>query len=469
MSLDFTSNPGGLFPRIGRILHVLYLENQYEASLPAAFDAIVAQYQSSLQQIGGNVAIAQDTLARVASNVMSFASQPQGSINTAWDTIVQMVQADQPSQSWTRQTAMAEVIRQMKLGTPTTVQASTIGCTATQITGSVGTGPIITTTLRADGLVQENTIEETLRVVCTQDSYTGTATQGRELFSLVGAPGAPVSGGVFDYDWPTGSNAAVQVNAIDSTQDASSTGNLLTNSDFETWTTASPADTLNNWTLETGAWGTDLQKDTNAYRGSFDLMFLAGTSTNTAIYQEFGTTTGSNIDPSALQSYAVNFWITRTGVVSAGVLVFELVDSTGTVIQDDAGNNNSLSVTLSGITTSYVAHTTVFRLPSNPPDTIRFRIRMSTALAGANVRLDSLAMGIVTPMYTGGPGFAIFSGAVPFVSADGWSIANTNDQGGESYAATFQSGFQRLFDMRTMGLLLPSDGSPTIANTLITS
>ena len=464
--LDFTSNPGGIFPRIGRILHVTYLLDQYEDTLPAAFDDIVAQYATTLQSVAGPVAVAQDSLVRTASNVMAFAVGAEGVQNAAWDTIVGMVLADQPSQSWTRTTAMAEVVRQA-IAQSVTVEANVIGLTPTALTGSVGTGVLVTSTQRGDGLVQENSIEETLRVVCTQDSYTGNATQGQEQFSLVGAPSVS---GPFDYDYPTGSNAAVQVNAISSSSTASTTGTLLTNGDFEAWTTVSAIPNLDNWTLTGGVWGTDIKQDgTNPYQDTYDVEWIAGTAATPILYQEFNSTTGSNVVPPALASLAFNVWLKRVGVVTAGVLTIELVDSTGTVVNDAQGTPNTTTITLSGLTTSYVAHNVVFRLPANPPSVLRFRFHMSTALTGANVRMDSAPFAPLNAFYTGGPSFVVFSGAVPFVGNDGWSLAVTNNQGGATFAATFQSGWQRLFGMRELGLLLPSSGTPTISNTLITA
>ncbi len=467
MALDFTTDPGGLFPRIGRILHVAYLLTPYEASLPGAFNAIDAQYQSTLQDVGGAVATQADSMVRVASGVMGFAS------TAAQNTILEMVQADVPSQARSFPSAMAEVIRQMKLQTKT-VQANVIGTSQVVLTGSVGTGILVVSTKRGDGLVQENTIAEVLRVVCTADSYTGGATVGQEQFSLTGA-GALA--GTWDYDFPSGSGASGAVRAVASDQDGNSTTNLLTNGDFESWsgTSPGPTATLDNWALDgSSAWGTDIQQNAvNPQTGSYCVEFLPGTGVNSILYQVFGdATVGTQPVPSGLYSYAVIIWMRRVGSVSAGVLTIELTDDTGTVLADAQAVNNSSAITCSGLTTSYVAHTAVFRVNATPPSEIRYRFRMSTALVGGSVLIDNACYAGLNAMYAGGPGYALFSGATPFVGGDGWNVTNTNDQGGVSYLGTFQTGFQRLFGMTTLtqgGFLLPSSGSPNIANTLISS
>ena len=472
MAIDFDSGNGSLFYRLGRVLHVAYLLDVYQAAVPASFTALIAQYNSTLQNVIGPTAAAYPGLVPLSSQVMNFTTGGEGSVNLGWDTILATVYGDQPNQSWTRRSAMAEVVRQMGLQSKT-VTANVISCTPTAISGSVGTGVIVVSTLRNDGLVQENTIAETLRVTCTIDSYTGGATQGQEQFSLVGAPAATGSNnsipvGTWDYNYPLGSAAAVQTNAISAFTDASSVGNLLTNGSLALWS-SDPAPTLTNWVLQVGTWGTDAQQDdTDPYQGDFDLQINAG-SANTQLYQEFASSTGTSAEPSALTAYAVNFWIKRTGVVSAGVLTVELIDDAGTVVKDDQNVDNSYTITLSGVATSYAASNAVFRLPQNPPDTMRLQFRISTDLAGASIRIASISFAPMVSMYTGGPTFCIFSGAVPFVGGDGWSIANTNNQGGASNLATFQTGFQRLFDMRSLGLMLPSAVSGSIANTLITS
>jgi len=301
MAIDFTTNPGGMYPRIGRILKVAYLLSPYESSLPPAFLAVFGQYLSSLQPVGGAVEVQADGAVRIASGVMGFATQ------AAQDTVQGMVLADQPSQSSTLQSSMAEVIRQMKAGSYY-VTPNVITATQTALSGSIGNGVLVISTKRGDGLVNENSVAETLRLVCTADSYTGNATVGQEQFGLTGSP---ATAGTWDYDYPTGSGASVSTRAISSAQDGNSNGNLLTNGDFESWsgTTPGPTATLDNWTLGgTSAWGTDLRQNaTNPNGGTYCLQLIPGTGVNTQLYQVFGDSTlGTQPVPDGLASYTVN-------------------------------------------------------------------------------------------------------------------------------------------------------------------
>lgn len=463
MALNFDTGDESAFARLGKILKIPYLTTPYEASLPAAFLEINDGYVTTLTAVGGQVATQANQLARSASNTMTYASQ------AAWGVVQGMVLADQPSQAGTQYSAMAEFIRQMKLQSKT-VQASTIGSSAAALTPFTGTGVLVLTTKRGDGLVQENTIAETLRLVCTADAYTGGATSGQETFGLTGSP---VSAGVWDYDWPTGSGAQTSGNAVSADQDATSGGNLTTNGDFQDWTDDATPE-LVSWQLGgTGAWGTDVQRNSSdPFRSGQDyaLQFNPGAN-NPVIYQVFADgTNGSQATLAGLTSFQVNLWLRKlSGTISAGVLTVELTDNSGTVTADAQGVNNSFTVTLSTLTTGYVAYSGTFRLSATPPASVQLQLRISTDLAGASFLAADVCCAAVRAMYQGGPGYNVFSGATPFVGGDGWTITNTNNQGGASYLATFQTGFQRLFSMTEMGLLLPSSGSPNISNALITA
>lgn len=454
MALDFTTDPGGLFVRLGRVGKLAHLLDTYQDGLPAVFDDLVAQYQSTLQAVGGFVAQQQLGLLRSTSSVMGFAQ------SVSQQTVLQMVEADEPAVARSLHLALREVIRQMVIQAKT-VQSSNVTFTKTALPTNDGTGQLVTSAKRGDGLVQENAFTEQTRIVCTADAYSGGATEGREVFTLTGET---PSAGVWDFDYPQGSGASVTVRAVTADDDATAGANLLTNGDAEEWTDSPPE--LDNWTLETGVWGTDAQQDAAGYRGSFALEIVAGT-TNTTLYQEFDSDTGTSATLSPLTSYAVHFWAKEVAATAAtGVLTVELVNDSGTVINDEQGVANSFTVDLTSLGTTYVPQSGVFRLPANPPDVVRLRFRISTDLTGDNVLIDDICMAPLTAMYTGGPGFVIFSGATQFTRDDGWELDVDNDR--PEFLASWQGLFDRLFGMRQFGLLLPSSGSPNIDDALIT-
>ena len=224
-------------------------------------------------------------------------------------------------------------------------------------------------------------------------------------------------------------------------------------------------------------WGTDIQQTTTTLGGTYALEFLPGTGVNTTLTQQFGsststgTTAGTTTSLTNYQSYSGNFFLKAAGVISAGVLTISLVDGSNTVINDQAGTPNTTTITLSTVTTSWVAHTFNFRLPVKGPSTVRLLFKISTALTGAGLYLDWATFAQPTNLYTGGPGINLFSNpAAPFVAspiADGWTVSFGNNYGGATY---FNSNMQGLVNsmFNIPSLILATSSTPSFPNTLIT-
>lgn len=184
------------------------------------------------------------------------------------------------------------------------------------------------------------------------------------------------------------------------------------------------------------------------------------------------TTLNQAVTLAPLTQYAFCCRMLADVVPAAGVITIDLVDGIGgTVVADEAGTNNSFTVDCTALTTSFTAVTGVFRTPRVLPAAIYLRIRISTGVSsGTSIFIDHAALGAMTELYAGGPSAAIFSGKVPFragsgqVLPDRFTLTATNDRAGE-----FQEWFDRNWDMRGKGLLLPSvtDASETQADTLI--
>jgi len=184
------------------------------------------------------------------------------------------------------------------------------------------------------------------------------------------------------------------------------------------------------------------------------------------------TTLNQRVTLAPLSQYAFNCWMLADVVPAAGVLTIDLVDGIGgTVINDEQGTANSFTIDATTLTTSFVAKNGVFRTPRVLPPIVYLRIRISTAVsAGTSIFIDHAALVQMQELYAGGPSVAIFSGKSPFtkggdqVAADEFTLTVANDRAGE-----FQEWFDRLYDMRAKGLLLPSDtgGAETIDDALI--
>ena len=431
-----------LFTQLGKLGKLLYLTHGGQSGLPAAFTALFAALDPGREAILAPLATGQAGLIRSSA---AWCGTP---LAAAASLIQSVVAADVPAAGGSLGSALTELRRQMRAGSKT-VAACTVAATGTAQSGNVGSGVLLASTRGGDGLVQEHAVAETLRLVCTADSYTGGQPAGQERFTLTGAPNTAA---VSDWNWPAGSSAAATLAA--NSADAS----LATNGNFASWSGSPLA--ADGWTLGTGAWGTDAQQSATGFRGAYSLQFLPG-STLTALSQP--------VSLAALASYGLVFWLrTLSGTASAGTLVAEFVDGSGTLIADAQGVNNSLTVALTGLTTAWAASKVSFRLPAVPPAAVNLRFRLSVALSGASVLLDDVTLAPLTAAYPGGPRVGLFSGATPWAAGDAFDLAVTNDQAGASYGANFQTLLQRVSGDWTF--LLPSTGgTPSYANNLITS
>lgn len=465
MTIALTTSPGGLFRRLGKIGKQIKDINVWQLGIyPTTFTEIVNQYENiagpvtSLPELSAPF-VSQRDAGRLAAATITTAGQ-----TLAIATLNRMVNDDNPQANASLVSlSMSELIRQMKVSADTVkVCAITISFATVPGYTNTGNGTVNTSTKRGDGLVNENSFAETGSLVCTNDAQIG-ATAGYEVFQFSGDAG---QSSPFHYLWPLGAGSGVSLNSIDATKDNTS-GNLLKNSGFEVFTVANTPD---NWSIVVGVAGTDIFSEASIkYSGTKALRF-AGGATLTSIKQQFNV--ASNGTPGKLGSqsqYSVAVWLKVDVVPAAGALTIELIDGANAVINDDQGVANSFTVALTGITTTFTAYKGVFRMPKVLPAAQYIRMRLSTALsAGSNLYIDHLGMGLTTRLYIGGPSLAVHSGSTNWIQGDKFDVPVTNDRGGASNLATFQTLFDRLFGMRAMDMLLPSAGSPTIADSLFT-
>lgn len=452
---------GGLFTRLGKIGKVADRMRVYQGTtLPTNISEVMAQYDT-LRTAVGDVPAADIASRSAVSQIMQTLTAD------AQNTLLSMVLADKPSVSATPAAALQELINQMRTAVAS-VKTCAITATAAAFSTPVanaGNGVMVVSTKRGDGLVQENTIPEVCYVTCTTDNQTGGATLGQETFSYVGEP---LVTDVWSDQYPNGSGQTTPLTAIDASVYQSATGNLLNNGDMESFTSNLPA----GWAALVGVAGTDYLKSTaQVFDGAASLQY-AGGATLTSLTQQFNAAGGTTAALQPDTVYVLNFWSKVDVVPAAGVLTVDLVDATPTTINDDQAVANTQAFTLSGFTTSFVAKSVVFRTPRSLPSTVKLRVRISTALSGgSNLFIDRMALTPASVLYPGGPVAAIFSGqtTAKFIAGDGFVLTTTNDYGGASNLSTFQQLFERLFGMRALGLLLPSNGAPTIADTLIST
>lgn len=453
MSIPLTGS-GGLFTRIGHILGALNALNTARGTTLANHVATVyGDYTSADRSLAANL---YTTLASYQSGGSGLASALQ---SLAQQTVIQMAADDAAQPNASLFNALDYLINQMT-GSSDSVTACSVGASSSAASGNTGNAVVALSAKTATGKVCENAFAEAASLVCTSDSVTGSATAGQERLAYTGIASVADS---LSWLWPAGSGAGSALQAISASvsQSSSARQNQLNNGNFETFTSNTPA----GWVIGTGTAGTTVLKSTaQHYDGSASLQLAGNGTENTQLYQAFGVSTGTTRSLSPYTQYAVNLWVKTDSIPAAGALRIALTDGSGTVVNDTAGNANSVSIGLTTIGTTWTAVSAFFRTPRLVPSNgFRLELKLTTPLSnGVNAFVDRLALAQPTQPYPQAPAIAVFSGSTNLIAADSYTLTFTNDQGG-----AFQRGFDRLFGMRSLGLLLPSSGSPTISASLI--
>lgn len=501
MAVPITS-AGGLFVKLGHDLGIMLdllvamgytgTAPDYSVTFPSKYNTLIADYQNGTPENGviqgvvtaqGGPSTGQPALQALATWQNAQTGQLTYLQSLARCTLIDMVNLDASQPNTQLGTAMAALINNTLQGSYHVTASSPSAGNQTNGTptpnapyaATGNTGPVIVMSLKdGKGNTLDNVFAETLKFTTTADAQSGGATKWQEPISAVGQSANVTN--TLSYLWPAGAGANSRLNCVNS-QANQQGGNLLQNSAFLTFTTANVPD---NWTITVGTAGTQVLNGTGTgFVTTNSLKFVGDSSTLTAVIQNFNTAPSSTVGAGGTSTnlltlpdrpFAVNFWYKLSSASpAAGVLEVALVDSTGTVINDDAGTANSKTVTLSAVAdTSWHNVNAVFRMPAVEPTNtpIALRLRLSTALTtGTSVFLANLGMTQMTQLppttpssagVGGGPFWSVFAGNLQTLTGDNWTVALGNTWG------NFIQGFQRLFGMSSLGLRLPTSGGSAI-------
>ena len=454
MSIQYTGT-GGLFTRLGKIFGTFNNINTFRGTtFPPMVNAIQGQYAGSNQAVIDNI----------YQNASGYQSS-QGSYlftlqSLASDTVLTIVNQSQLQSSITSmRSAMSYLIGQMNADGETVQKCHVSGSSASG-TDNNGNVAILIGFKSNNGITREDVFAELISGVVTQDAQSNGATLGREVITFTGQASV---GDALSFLYPAGSGCAAAVQCISGSQNSGNgTNNYLYNSDFEDWTTPNIPD---GWTVSSGSPGTTINRSSVHYDGSYSLNFTGNGTELTAVYQPFGVAqpSGTPTNVLAVDQMAFNIFAKMDSTPSQGVLEIALVDESNVTTQDEQGVDNSISVDLTTLSTSWESISGFFRSPRVLPSSSRLMIRLTTALeAGKNLYLDRAALAEPFYLYVGGPAVAAFSGNAQSIDGDTYNLTIANDRDGQ-----FQYIFDRFFNMKQMGLYLPSSDSPTISDSLI--
>lgn len=286
------------------------------------------------------------------------------------------------------------------------------------------------------GLDSELAIDDAMFAVCTIDKDTG-GVAGSEQFQIGGKP-AQANGKYSWEEFGSGLGAAMfpaQANSV------------ISNFTFEDFTSDVPT----NWTLDAGTAATTVLEDTGTVYGGNGGTSALRFKGNGAQASQQVSQTGSW---QAGRRYLVAVYVLGDATIAAGALTIQL-EGTGY----SAGSSEKITMNAAALAaaTSWVLKYFFVNIPKEVPSDLKLVIKVTGTLTNnANVRFD---YGGMTPVaYINGHCVAVVAGSEYFVKGDKFTWTVTND--GAGIVQTF---FGKAFRCQ-----LPSDGTPTIADTVAT-
>lgn len=211
------------------------------------------EVEDAVQQMGGSNALEfESTREGILTGLRSLQSAGSSALTSCVVTpcqqlLIQTVKADNQQPADTLAYSLDELIAQMIAGAES-VDASTVAAAVAYGSSNVGTGVIITSIRREDGLVNEYALAEVIGCTVTVAPTTGLAT-----ISVKGDPAV----GVTAYNWPQGSGCSTSITS----HTASSVSNKVGNGTFEE-TDESASHLPEGWIAPTATLGTTLKMTT---------------------------------------------------------------------------------------------------------------------------------------------------------------------------------------------------------------
>ena len=455
MSINFNSTQG-YFPRVGALIaafqaDVQRMSNQTVSPTNATLGGYpVKSLGNDTSQVRAQFTSTNlDILDGWYSSVADRRTATSGWLTTLQGLVeavgIEMAHDDVTLVNKTKDLAVAEIIRQMESGN-VTVKKNVTSASVAAVSTNTGNCTVAANITGPDGVNREYVFAETIDIVIDSDSGRG-GTAGSETATITGEPAVDP----LDWNWPLGSGAGASITVTDPGVDAGQ--NLLTNSDFEDFTSGLPDD----WTVVSGTNATIGSSGVSYIpSGSTSLKFVGNGSAIQTIKQPF---TSGVLEPNRV--YATNFAVQANASCNGTISISLVNNTTLAVINDDEGTANTLSIDMSLQTTSWNANNTFFfRTPKSLPSAgVAFCINTTQAMNATAYLQGSMCE--ATETYPGGPFLAVFRGSVDPIVGDKWEATISNDFGGK-----LQTNHDRLLDMKSMGLQLPSSASPSINETL---
>lgn len=334
-----------LFETLGKAFAVQSAANTARGTtLPTAVDGLLTQFNSldpdaTLEAAATGIPSAlsggQSGLSSLLTGIQTFCSQ----------YLIATVNADNPQANRTLPTALAELIKQMKAASET-VDASTPGVSVAYGSSNIGTGKLIFSTKRGDGLVQENIIPETILARVSGNGQTASIV-------FTGQQAAP---SLLDHNWPDGSGVSTTITSV------SAASSILANGDMEDEDDI--ANSPDDWTVEVGTIGTTIKMTDVAVQ----TVIISGTPTSGYYRLKYSSDGDDATRVTGLIAYNADATAVQAALRTIPGLELVTVTSTGTTpnfthtitFTGRGGNLSNLSSTNTFDTGSIAHNTTTF-------------------------------------------------------------------------------------------------------------
>lgn len=457
MALTYTGT-NGLFTRLGALIYMMDAVRTHQANLKTLLANVEGEYSSTDGYMIGDIVRNIDAHIASAGTILADVKI------AAEKTVIEMcwTEADTSTTNQMRTKSLRDalewLIRDMDT-TANSVQGTTISVSALG-TGASNTGNGTMAYLNdAPNILLSSTNDfpnirrDLIMMRCINDSSNVAIYPGSEIFMVQGSAAYPN----LDYRFPAGSGASLEMASVTAGIDAGARGqNVLTNSDFEEWTSNVP----NNWTTVSGTAGTEFQPETSTYYRGASCLKAPVTGSTWNIRQRISSVSGTQGSLIPDHPYCIAVAM-KKDATATGTIRISLKDAAGGTL--DSGSWR-LEQSVASLTTSWQLYTFTRRTPRSLPSDLYIHVEASGAIANAAAYIDEVILADMIQIAPGGPAFSIIAGSTNWVVDDNLRRKFTNNGEGAIAAA-----LDRLFDMYHLGLSLPANylGSETISDSLI--
>ena len=450
--IDYTGTYG-LFTKLGLIGGFISDINTFQKSLVnVKSPALVNKFTSN-----GKTKIVLNYIPAVDSQISSVSSLVPGVfVDVAEGVLIDAVTTNDPLIPSTVDDCLIELVSQMK-NDNVTVQKITNTVT---VSDPSGLNLVRVSLVNSDGGPNQHTIAEKIRLEVTSDSFTGGTAPGNETLTVIAKDAAE---DVFNYDYPAGSGSTVTLERTNMNA-SSSEGNSVTNGNFNLFDTDTPT-IPNNWKAITsyGVAGTNWLISSNGLK----IQNLG----SVRLQQDIS----SSVRAKNVYHVHFRFKLNSSVVLSSGSITVDLVDSSGNTMVDNSNTYLAKSVLFSSIDLAnlgvYQDVDATFVVGSKTPTTVFLRIMCNgTNQTGVTVELNRFVLTEMQELYDGGPYISLLgldSDTLYSGQRIDITITKSLDGGGTFTNNTFQVLFDRLFEMSSKGITLPSSTVPTVLDSLI--